>query len=152
MAQANYNLYTDPTKVVIEGFNNSQTKGELANDKLTQQLNYLTDALAQITNLPPITGATLPPIVNTVDSYVDQVKPDRAVINATYPDTPPDAVLGTVADLVIDDVPILTAAEPVFNTIAPPTKFTKSAPVATAITDRAFPDKPGYTLPIVPVA
>ena len=152
MAQANYNLYTDPTKVVIEGFNNAQVKGEIANAELTQQLNYLTDALAQITNLPPITGATLPPIVNTVDSYVDQVKPDRAVINATYPDTPPDAVLGTVADLVIDDVPILTAAEPVFNTIAPPTKFTKSAPVATAITDRAFPDKPGYTLPIVPVA
>jgi len=149
---AGFNLYTDPTTLVTVGMLNSFNKGEIANAKLTQQLDYLQDVLAQITNLPAITGAILPPIVNQVDPYIVQVKPDRAVIDAVYPNAPPDAVLGAVADLVIDDVPVLSTAEPVFNPVAPPTKFTKSAPVATAIPDRTFPDAPGYTLPTVPVA
>lgn len=148
-------LYTEPGILVGDGMKLAFDKGEIANDKLTEQLNYLQDALVEITNLPPITGTTLPDVVHQVDAFVDQDKPSRDAITAldgTYPSAPPDAILGTVGDLVIDDVPVLSAAEPTFNTITAPAKFTKAAPTATPLPDRVFPDKPGYTLPTTPTA
>lgn len=91
--------------------------------------------------------------LSVVDGFISPARPELEVIDATFPSAP-DANLsiGTVAGLVIDDVPILSAVEPVINTIVAPTKFTKAAPVATPLTDRAFPDKPGYALPTAPTA
>jgi len=57
-----------PTSAVSRGIADSHNKSEQAARLLTDQLEYLKNELANITNLPPITGATLP------DNPVHQVE------------------------------------------------------------------------------
>jgi len=72
-------------------------------------------------------------------------------VNPSYPAAPPQPVTGNVATLVLDPVPVLTAAEPVINSVTPPTQFDGAVPVASTLPTHNMPLVPSYNIPLAPV-
>lgn len=102
------------------GIDESYGKAEEASKSLTEQLDFLMAAVADITNLPPITGATLPDLVNQVEAFqilgttpvrptdIDFVRPASPIITdaqANFPaQTAYASTLLTNVKAVLDDM------------------------------------------------
>jgi len=115
--------------------------------ELYDKLEELSDELAETLAIPLLEAELADLSVSMPAPFTRPDKPVRPDFLNDYPAPPPDAVLGTVSEIVLDDVPVLTAVAPTVRTITPPTPFTGVVPTSDPIPTRSFPVEPGYTLP-----
>lgn len=144
-----------PDSSGIKGFAEDQIeKAVVARDNvlddLYAKLSELNGDLEGVLNIPLLSAELSNLSISIPDAIDKPTAPIRPDIPNDYPTVPEPAVLGSVADLVLDNVPILVAEKPTLRDIAAPGAFTKTAPVAEALPTRYFPDKPGYTMPDAP--
>ncbi len=133
-------------KAVAQGIATNQSKSEQAAATVNALVNNLGGFLTTISDVP-LVSTELGQVTATVDGFMAQARPVKPALDATFPDAPADVILGSVGEITLDAVPVLTAAEPSLSTIAPPVKFTAPVPVAEALPDRAYPDKPASAMP-----
>jgi len=148
--EGNFGYYLTPNGAagaVGQGITQAQTYAKESSLALTKIVASMQSALNNIGSIPTISG-DLGNITSTVGTYVAPPAPTLVDVDVTFPTAPPGAVLGSVGQIILDPVPVLTAAAPVIRSIAAPTPFTKLAPTAPILPVRNYPDKPVAALPV----
>jgi hypothetical protein len=121
-------------------------------DALTTTLEQLnTDLQAPLVGTPPTQTALTGLHAEYVPgAFVASTTPTRPTVPNDFASAPADAVIGSVANFVIDPVPVLTAVQPNINAITAPTPFSGVAPTDLALPDRTYPNAPAYNIPLEP--
>jgi len=135
----------------MEKIDQAITKRDEVIKDLFDKLKDLNISLEDLLIDTPLLDAALGDLsVGIPPPFVRPDKPVRPNLPTDFPSPPAEVALGTVDNIILDDVPVLTAVAPDIREITPPTPLTKTAPVADALPTRDFPDAPSYTLPDAP--
>ena len=117
-----------------------------------QFLEDLKNVTNDISDIPQISDQ-LGDVLNIVNAYVAPALPVEPDIIPNYGTAPADPVLGSVGAININqDAPTFDKADPTIREIAPPEKFTKSAPVAPTLPDHALPNTRELIIPDTPTS